>query len=325
MFTVRASDKKTGQEIHSRFSATEVTPETRHTLSELYNYTCLACDKAFFHWRKETRRKGNQDLLPETFVRNRSSAHETGCRYDYERLTQENSGTVYIRDGRLHIRLNFPIGSAARDLSPPRADFNKAARGSASVIEKKPIGSMRLLVDFLEKNFSSLDDPALNDIDFDYQGKVFAWRDLFIPKERYKTLYNHSRQKDPDGSLVVVYPRAEIKRSNKGKPRFVCEMQYAEGNRNLRVKPILVCKDEEMADHIRLILLRRKTGWDKNPEEAKKDCLLVAARPFQPDYEPLLDKNIYLSVMENTQLARIDRTRYWDSAQMTFADKLEMH
>lgn len=319
MFTVRAFDRQTGDLEQPRFRADEVTEKTRRSLADLYNYTCLGCDTAHYHWRKKTRRNGNTETLRETFVRNRGTQHEDGCAYDYFEFARDNPDNVYIKDGLLHIRINFPLGNAYKDLYPPRKDFEVPQHyGSAPKIKKEPIDSLRKLVDLLEKRFGSLEDHALEDVLLDYQGQTYHWQDLFVPSDRYARVYKACHEKSPDDReshpvFVVVKPLSEIAPNAAGKRRFVCEAQYAstDKHKNLEVKPILVCDDDETSTHIRRIIERRKNGWNKDEVQAGLDTVMVAARPYVLDAHRHSQVNAYLTIMHQSQIARLPTKQYW--------------
>lgn len=316
MFTVRAFNSQTGKLEKPRFFADEVTEKTRRHLSGLYNYTCLGCNTAQYHWRKETRRCGNAETLRETFARNRGTQHELGCRYDYSDLARDHSDSVYIKGGALHIRVNFPLGSSYDDLHPPRGDAVPAPAGGQAKIEKRPIDSLRKLVDLLEKKFGGLEDYALQDVKLDYQGHTYRWNDLFIAADDYKRAYRQRNDKDGKERalpmLFVVKPVAEIAQNENGKRRFVCEEQYMGGDyKGKKMRFTVVSGDGETSSHIRRLIERRKHGWNKDETEAGKDTLLVAARPFIGEMRRHDVVNAYLTVMKQDQVARIDTKKYW--------------
>lgn len=307
MQTVRAVHKGTG-EVISRFSATEVTNQTRRSLADLWNYTCLndACP-ATFHWRQSYRADGNRHLIPATFAKNPSTKHQIGCKYDYSAFAEKHRDAVSIEDGRIHIRVNFPLGAAEKDVAPGtpnlRHYFNRISHRDAS-IKKTPIKSLRNLVDFIEKNLGSLEDVAMNDVDLDYQGRVVSWNKLFVASDDYKKLYDAAYDKknreDSNPVLCVIKPTHSVSRNAKGRPRFACEAQYARPHdRYLMVQPILVCRDDEMGAHIEKII--RKNG-----------SLLIAARPFPA--VTTVNQNtppVYLMALNNAQLAQVDTQTYW--------------
>lgn len=309
MRTVRAINRHTG-EVKSTFKATEVTVITRQSLAELYNYACLnpSCG-ASFHWRKPVRAGGNSVYREETFVKNKTTAHALACPYDYSELASQYSNTLYVENDRLHVRINFPLGSAPTDISipaDPRKAFNKAASGINIKPKVEPIDSLRKLTDFLEKNFGNIESMAMSDINFDYQGRIYVWDDLFVASDNYKKLYQvaYDKKKQEDESspvIVVIKPRAEIDRNKNNRPRFVCEPQYAKpGYKELSVKPILVCEDDEMAGYINRVV--------KN-----NGAILVAARPWfarEKRYKRP-DIPVYLMARQVAQLARIDEKKYW--------------
>lgn len=319
MFTVRAFNRLTGELEKPRFRADEVTEKTRRPLADLYNYTCLGCDSAHYHWRKQTRRNGNTETLRETFVRFRGTAHETGCRYDYFEFARDNPENVYIKNDQLHIRVNFPLGSSHDDQFPPRKEFDAAPyHGILPRIKKEPIDSLRKLVDLLEKRFGSLEDKALDDVLLDYQGQTYHWDELFVASDRYKSLYQAAHDgMSEDGRappmLVVVKPLSEIAPNAKGKRRFVCEAQYANTDKLklIEVKPILVCDDDDTSNHIRRMIERRKNGWSKDEAQARRDTVIVASRPYVLDAHRHAHVNAYLNIANQSQIARIDTTQYW--------------
>lgn len=319
MFTVRAFDRHTGELEKPRFRADEVTEKTRRPLADLYNYTCLGCDTAHYHWRKKTRRNGNAETLRETFVRYRGTEHETGCRYDFFEFARDNPDNVYLKNDQLHIRVNFPLGSSHDDQFPPRKEFELPHHFTREPRTKKePINSLRKLVDLLEKRFGSLEDKAMEDVLLEYQGKTYHWNDLFVPSDKYGRLYQaaHDGLMD-DGRtpplLVVVRPLSEIKPNDNGKRRFVCEMQYAnpDGMKQIEVKPILVCDDDDTSNHIRRIIERRQNGWNKDATQAGMDTVMVAARPYVMDAHRHAQVNAYLTIMQQSQIARLETKQYW--------------
>lgn len=319
MFTVRAFDRLTGELEKPSIRADEVTEQTRRSLADLYNYTCLGCNSAHYHWRKKTRRNGNAETLRETFVRNSGTKHDPGCPYDYLEFARDNAEAVYIKNGQLHIRVNFPLGSSHEDLYPPRKEFDiPHYHGVMPRIRKEPIDSLRKLVDLLEKRFGSLEDKALHDVILEYQHGTYHWDELFVPSDRYKYIYQAAHEKNDVNDkarpvLVVVKPLSEIAPNLHGKRRFVCEAQYARTDKykDLEVKPILVCDDDDTSNHIRRLIERRKHGWRKDAVQAGMDTVLVAARPYVLDAHHHAKVNAYLAIHDQSQIARVASGQYW--------------
>lgn len=327
MRNIQAIDKQTG-EVRSPFAASDVSEVNRDRLAATYNYTCLNPNcGCTFHWRKSVRRRGNQQIVPPTFVKNPSSEHIAGCHYDYARFAFDNPSIAYVKDDTLHIRINFPLGTHQDDLYPPTVSyssiFNNEGRnlGHQSRVKKEPVDSLRKLVDLLEKQFGSLESPALADVAFDYQGHIMHWHDMYVASNNYKKLYLESYDADnvhkTSSLLSIVKPLSRIANNAEGRPRFSCEAQNARPHSQLKsIKPIFVCANEVMAGYIDRVI-------------AQNEVMMVAARPFpaQKEIGRVKDHNVYLYAHDVSQLARVDKEMYWhlipDSRhQLSMMDRL---
>jgi len=299
MRSVRAHDWETGEFVGIQ-SAGSKDESTRRS----HEYRCLNqnCDTARFHWRKATRDDQNTVLRPSTFPRNSSTQHIDGCNYDFQGFVNRHRQVAYVEGDNLHLRLGFPIGGSPSDIYPWKAGMvsrqqREAAKGN---LDKRPISSLRNLVDFVEKHWSGLEDVILDDLVLSYQGLDYGWRDLWVATNQYGELLKRQQEvqrqekKESDPAFVVTELDYEMHRTRKGKRRFSAlpQMVKQEG-RFVEVRPIVVCETSNLADSLAKVTLRG-------------DSLLVSSRPFSPDSPEKNKQNSHLYVAEFDQLARID-------------------
>lgn len=300
MRRVRAYDRKTGLFAEMQQANTK-DEATRYS----HDYRCLneACD-CTLHWRRAVEAKENTDPRAATFVKNKSSAHIDGCRYDYVEFAREHRDVAFSDGDDLNLRLLFPMGSAPSDRFAWKRGMltEEQKRAAHDNINKQGFSSLRKLVDFLEENFEGLEDPALDDLFLHYQGEKYAWSDLWVASDHYSKLIERAQEINDRGEtspvFTAVHPTHEIVPNDKGKRRFVCEPQYAQPeNKILSVKPILVCSDEFTAHGVHSVV-------------KKEGHILISSRPFISNFYPGSDVPVYLNCHEHRQLSQIN-PNYW--------------
>ncbi len=291
--------------------AAAVTEATRHA----YEWRCIenGCD-CTMHWRKAVHAKANTDLRDPTFAKNPSSAHKAGCVRDFTRILHENIDYVTVKNGQIHVRVNFPLGSSSIDRFPQRghltAEMKRAAEGQKDV---KPYSSIKDLAAFIEENLGGLDADAAGEVIVDYQGKEVEWGKLFKPSDAYEKLYlrANTRKGVNEGTspiITIVRPIKEILPNGNGKRRFECEFQQVkipEYAKRQKVIPVIVCDshDPVVSDKV------EKTMRDSS-------IMIIAARPYQPKDEESSapahfgKQQISLYIHKVEQIASVD-PKYW--------------
>lgn len=276
MKTAKAFDKETGI-LRGLLDARSVTEETRRA----YVYQCRynACD-CTMHWRKAVHGKGNTQPVPPTFVKNRASDHKDKCPGDLERIHRENINYTTLKDGQIHVRVNFPLGSSNVDRHPLGGylsdEIMQAAKNDRII---RPFGSLSSLAKFFEKNFGGLESEAARDVIIHYQGQSVEWSKLFKGSDRYEKLYirsqNHTYSdagKETPPIVTVVRPYKEISPNREGKRRFECEEQeVVVDGRKQRIVPVIVCSRSEPT-----------LASTMHTHMEARDNVLVTARPFHP-------------------------------------------
>lgn len=291
---VRAFDKTTGAYSGIIFAA-NLKPEDRNK----FDYQCpnSACSCSF-HFRQASHPHANSGKeRPETFVKNQSSNHIVNCEFEGRDYTHTHEQVSY--DGDLtRFRMQFPMGTAPRDINPElylSAEKKQEARSHAS---KRGFKSMRELVDFIENKKHGLDSVDVKSMKLLYQGDSYDWDRLFVSSQSYSRLLSADQD---DLGLLVVKPEREINPSLKGKHRFVCKTQYAQyEGRYVAVKPILVLGNRVEAHNLHRVI-------------EGKETLLVASRIFHVASQYRQPEVIHLNIGQNEQLARISTDRYWHS------------
>lgn len=289
--------------------AEAVTEETRRA----YDYECIETGcRCRMHWRRAVLAKGNTDPRPATFAKNKSSSHLDSCPRDIDRILHENIDYVTVKDGEIHVRINFPLGAAPVDRYPQRGwlseQMMKAAENQKTI---KPYPHIKDLVKFIEKNFQTLDSEAAGDIVVNYQGKSVEWRKLFKGSDRYNKLFARALnyKEDENGRttspiVTIVRPVKELEMNKSGKPRFECEEQHVKiDGRKQKIVPVLVCDPHEraLAGTIKEIMKQGGT-------------MIVASRPFYPGPNSIpsrfSEQRISLLVYKMEQIAPVSNT-YW--------------
>jgi hypothetical protein len=280
-------------------AAQDVTEPERH--GHLYKCLNAQCD-AEFHWRRPSRPVETTREVSAAFVRYPSSRHKQGCDYDYEAKVSRSSGGAFVQDGRLCLRINFPLGGSYSDLHPERGGLTATQkRAAAANTGKKAVGSVTAMVKFLEREFGTLENPALENLVVHYQGHEYEWNDVFVKSSEGAHLYREASSPAGDkaaGMLAVVKPEFETSLSGKGKRRIVCaEVPMDIDGARVRLKPLLVCETGDIAQSIRI-----------------GAPVLVAARPFIAPRDlkdrPAGAVNLHLYVADYTQYAALDDS-YW--------------
>ncbi len=300
MKTIRAFDKKTDQFV-GRQSADNKSEATRYS----HNYLCLnkACD-CTFHFRRAVRVKENTDHRPPTFVKNRSSKHQTDCPYDYSAFAEKHRDVISFDNDSLHFRIQFPLGGHAFDQRP----WEKGALTQAQIkaahnnIDKRGFATLREFVDFIENKFDGgLNDPVMQDVYLSYQGESFKWNDLWISSDNYIGLLKKAKDVDQKYRSHPVFSviKPDHATRSEGLPKIVCRPQYAKkGYKTLSIKPVIICKDNIMAEHF--LKIAQKEG-----------NVLVASRPFIPEKQYGNDTILYFNTPSIAQLAQVAPEKYW--------------
>lgn len=295
-------------------SSKEVSEETRYAKQ----YCCLDPEcGAKFHWKKSYKRDENTREVDPTFARNPSSEHREGCAYDYEAIASYRSDVSFMKEGKYFLRINFPMGSHFTDKNPRHGRFTRIQREAAiGNTGKKSVGSLEVMVKFLEDQFGSLEHPALDNLYLDYQGRSYPWSEVITEPDNYKRIYDAATAIDEKESsiLAVVSPIYAIDRNRAGKARFQCAYQFATAaGHRVRLAPVLVAENDEIAAKIRSNM---------------RGTFLVSARPFVPDFiqnrigtpdNKGRNTQAYLHIIDQKQITPIDDS-YWKEpkpAQMT--------
>lgn len=306
MKRVRAIDKHSGEFIKI-LHADEVTPEQRYA----HHYACLdmGCSQSY-HWRKSFRQDGNKIQIPATFVENHSSSHNKGCRYDFEKIAARHREIAFFQDGEFHLRINFPMGGAYSDMNVPRVPIDvKRLKSYWENTRPSYVGlnSMRALSEFLEKEFGSLESPQTDILKLHYQGKIYAWNDVYAASDHYENIINVPKSaldKLNESRLTIVRLSHEINPNDKGKRRFACEPQDARITGRLqKIQPVVVSASHEITDVFRQMCEAHTTA-------------LIAARPFSAtrkkagEFIPAKTNPVTLYVASMDQVAPISQS-YW--------------
>ncbi len=306
MRRVRALDKMTGEFI-KELRADELSPPSRYA----YQYSCLdsGCGQSY-HWRKSYRMDGNKVQVPATFVENHKSEHRSGCRYDFMKIVGRNHDVAFFQNEAFHLRINFPLGGHYSDVNVPTVnmvrEYAEAAHGRDK-LSVPGLPSMGLVVQFLEKEFGSVEATQTDILKLHYQGLDYDWRDIYAASDCYENIVNVPQDavsKLTQSRLAVVKIIAEAEKSQKGKRRFLCEPQDAKvSGRTLSVQPSLVCANDDIATIFNEIIERDQP-------------VLVAARPFTGNlsrggqFVPRKTYPVALYVADSTQFALVSQS-YW--------------
>ena len=300
MRRIRALDKVTGDLVGIQH-AKDKNEQTRR--SHIYKCLNTSCS-CTYHWRKKVGAKENTDPRPATFVKNKSSDHVAGCRYDFTEFAKDHRDVVYTKDDILHLRIQFPLGTTRSDLRPwiPGALSERQRNAANANIDKMGFASMDALLDFVNKKLGGLDDPILDEVVLHYQGLNLGWNELFVASDEYSKLVRRGRGKDEQGQTLptfsIVKPSHAGTKTPKGNRRFICEPQEARPDKRLmEVTPILVCKDD-----FTVACLDQIVEHD--------DAVLVAARPYIVEPERGNTLYAYLHFTEDAQFTRISKSHW---------------
>jgi hypothetical protein len=269
-----------------------------------HKFKCLdAGCSAAFHLVKGHRRKENTEPIAPTFARDPGSRHREGCRYDYDVIASHHRYQAFIRDEKLFLRVNFPLGGKPTDRHPERGGLTGAQiRAAERNTSKQPVASLQVLTRLLGKEFGSLQSEALENLVLDYQGHSYAWPDVFTDSDSYARLHQEAAKKEDErkGLLIAVKPLNEIPRNDKGKMKFACEPQnIVVGGRHEIIRPVLVFENDELAKDM-------KAG----------KTMLVATRPFIPDRvlaksnPPGGNVSVYLYVHDKSQITPVPESTW---------------
>jgi len=289
--------------------ADAVTEETRRAFDWRCEENACMCQ---MHWRKAVYAKGNTDPIDPTFVKNRSSQHKEDCPRDIERIVRENSEYTTLKNGQIHVRVNFPLGSSRVDRFPLRGylteEMKKAAENQKDI---QPYSNLADLVKFIEKNFGGLESESAGEIVVNYQGRSVEWSKLFKGSDAYDKLYyrstNFKKVEELDVTspiMTIVRLVKELEMNERGKRRFECEEQRVKlMGRRQKVVPVIVCDDSEPA-------LAKKI--EKYMNEGA--VMIVSARPFHPGFNSppsrMGEQRISMLVHKVEQVEAVD-AKYW--------------
>lgn len=261
-------------------------------------FRCLQEDcPATLHWVREHARLENTKRVGAHFARNPSSKHAENCRYDYEATVSRHRELTYLKDGQLHLRVNFPLGAAWSDTHQGRGALTKrqrqAAENNAGI---RSIGSMAALLAFINKELGGLESDQLDDLVLDYQGERFPWAKLFIDADSGEKLWQAATASTdrPEPRLLLLTPLREKDPNPNGKRRFDCGMLESRvQGENREIHVTITCETDEIARLIRI-----------------GQPALTTARPYVPPARTTLrpgQKDIYvtLSLASPLQLAPI--------------------
>lgn len=310
MKRARAFEKGTDQFV-KLMSASAMTEALRHA----FDYRCpeQGCD-CKVHWRRETSVNENTEKRPATFVTNPKAKHAAGCFHDYERIAKENSEYTYYKDGALHVRINFAVGTAKSDLYPMREgylteSFKQAAQSHKDLV---PFSSLQDLLKFVEKNLGPLDREDLPDLYMHYQGRQALFEDKFIGSNNYAKLYESSLlpngKKERPSAIVVIKPDHEIEANSHGKRRFACLPQSVIVNgRDQVIKPIIVCYDDN------------PTLAPQIEETTQRDMTIaMTTRPFSNGIiHGFKETPVYMNIQNDHQFAIVD-DKYWKPSNYAY-------
>lgn len=289
-----------------------------------YRYECPenGCN-CTVHWRKETSVYGHAETRPATFVKNPSSSHRSGCSYDIERIVRENHEYILYQNGSMHVRLNFPLGSAPKDRRPMAGYLTEqqinAAHNQSHI---KPFSSLKDLTAFFTKAFGRFDSEAAMDVMVAYQGHEVAWGALFKGSNYYDKmlLRAQSPRKDIGETapiVTVLQLDHEIDTNQNGKRRFVATPQKMRIDNRIRtIRPVVVCDDTRgpsLGDLVKCFAKQNVT-------------VAISARPFYAGMQYGTD-NVYLNIYHGAQITPVDQS-YWkpiygDRRQENFLSALE--
>ena len=217
-----------------------------------------------------------------------------------------------VKNGQIHVRINFPLGSSSTDRFPPRGHLSaEMKRAAENQKEIKPYTSIKALAAFMEANLGGLDTDAAAEVVVGYQGKQVEWEKLFKPSDAYEKLYaravNHKGiTENTSPILTIVRPIREISPNEHGKRRFECEMQQVKiqgMSKRQKVIPVIVCDDHDPAVAKRI---------DKMMQDSV--TIIVSARPFHPGPRSMAsrfgEQRISLLIHKIEQIAAVD-AKYW--------------
>jgi hypothetical protein len=241
-------------EFEKAVRASDLPESERHR----HNFKCLDPDcGASFHLVKGHRRKENTEVVEPTFARNPGSRHRDGCRFDFDAIAHQHRYQTFVRDDKLFLRINFPLGGMASDRHPDYPGLLSGAqkRAADQNTDKKPVASLQALARFLEKEFGTLQSDALEDLVLDYQGRPYPWAEAFTDADAYDRLYREGMKPEGqrNGLLVAVRPVQAAGFNANGKPKFLCEPHDVIINGlDEAIRPIIVCENDEIAREITL-------------------------------------------------------------------------
>ena len=300
MRSVLAFDKQTGLLV-GRQHAADKSEANRYS----HDYKCpnTSC-RCTFHWRKAVHAKENTEHRPATFVKNKSSSHIPGCRYNFHAFAKEHRDVAFSDGDYLNLRVQFPLGSAPSDLRPWEKGMLTEAqiRAAHNNVDKKGFPRLDDLTKFIERHFGNLEDPVLDDLRLYYQGNQYHWDDLFVASDNYKKLVikgsSNEEDKKAEPVIAILKPVQWGDRNTKGKRRIICEAQPARPvSRLVNVKPILVCRDDFMASCLQEVI----------------ECdgsVIVSGRPFIVSPQRGADIFVYLNIAKGSQFATVSN-EYW--------------
>ncbi len=302
MKRVRKIDPFTGEH-EGRKQSRDMTEETRYK----WDFRCLSeeCNAAFY-WVRPHRKFENTKEVDSTFRRFSKSPHQEDCRFDFENKVSAHKNLTFFKNGQFHLRINFPLGSSWADQNPEKGRLTRAQKRAAENNKGlKAVSSLSEMVHFLEREFGSLEDEALENLVLDYQGRSYPWREIFAGNRHYSKLFSAATDENEDESrsvLAVLRPEKEIAGNAKGKRRFVCAMQSGQTERGAEnIKPVITCETKLSVLSVEAAIRNNKT-------------VLMAVRPFvSPTTLTLKNRQntpVYLYAYSHNQITEV-KAEYW--------------
>ncbi len=253
--------------------ASEVTDRTRYDRKYKCGDEICPCT---MHFRRAVDANANTEHRPETFVKNPSSEHRKGCPKNYSRIAHENVEYTNLVGDVLHVKIDFPLGSAQVDRYPDYGWLTEQQRGAVSKTRNiRPHSNLEDIIGFVEKNFESLDGEGAAEIIVNYQGSQYEWGDLFKGEHRYNDLlvrandYSHGTGIMTEPVIVIVRPLREVGQK-RGMRQFLCAGKdvFVEACHQ-HVTPAILCDSKDP------VLAAKIKGAANN-----KEILALAVRPF---------------------------------------------
>lgn len=221
---------------------------------------------------------------------------------DLEKIANENSRYCLLKDGKLHLRASFEMGSSDIDRRPSdyySQEFLHNLRNQAP----SPMTTLQSMTSFIERNFGSLDAPEATDIQIEYRGKFKSWGALFFGSNDYArlnkqalNLRNFNKGALADCGIVVVKPTSQIHMTRLWQRQFECAPQYDVVS-GAMIKPVILCDDPSLA-------------LDVDIMKDKGKVICISTRPLNVGDETIARQKVTLRVYKSAQIVAINE-KYW--------------